>query len=189
MSKSVVPEEMLRAAAEAWETTPHSIQGRCADILEAALQWLDIELEKMKVENRLPWQAGHNEALEKVRHMFLAPGPEQSDDICHLVRGRRTLCGLQKWSAGNVDIDFGIEHTTNCLNCLKAIALERRAPTPTDETPKKPEAPEVMYIMRHFDDIGMDEKELLNRARAAVSDTVAHFARAEKIKPIDLEER
>jgi hypothetical protein len=43
----------------------------------------------------------------------------------HLVRGKQTLCGLSKWSAGNVDIDFGIRRgITTCVHCLRVRALE-----------------------------------------------------------------
>lgn len=45
---------------------------------------------------------------------------------CHLVRDDRTLCGLDKWEGGNVDIDFGIKRgITNCVECLRALLVER----------------------------------------------------------------
>ena len=45
-------------------------------MLEAALRWMDGELEKMVKSNVKSWNEGYNAAISDVRRMFLAPEPE-----------------------------------------------------------------------------------------------------------------
>lgn len=45
--------------------------------------------------------------------------------VSHLVRDGETLCGLPKWTAGNVDHYFAVDHgITDCIPCLRTLALE-----------------------------------------------------------------
>jgi hypothetical protein len=69
------------------------------------------------------------------------------DSHVHLVRDARTLCGLDEWGAGNVDIKFGIEHgVTTCLECLRKISLELLS-TPS---PLEPGVLEVVKDLLYF---------------------------------------
>ena len=57
----------------------------------------------------------------------LAPWYEQREEQhkSHLVRGKKTLCGLDEWGRGNVDFKFGVEQgITSCVRCLRVLALE-----------------------------------------------------------------
>ena len=89
----VVPTEMLTAA---WQSVAAKMkeyvnEGRSERVpelhvariaLQAALLWLDDELEKMVVENITRWQAGRNEAINEVRRMYDAPAePKGIDDL------------------------------------------------------------------------------------------------------------
>lgn len=183
MNKIAIPEGMLKAAMDAGDPSslliiPHR------RMLEAAVRWLsenpivptDDQMLKL-YEDMSVINDGHftfRTVVEWQRRMFVV---QESEIRKFVIDGADRFRGCtltpQEW-----------EYIQEAVGrSVHPVGIQ------SDETTKRPEAPEVMYIMRHFDDIGMDEKELLNRARAAVSDTVAHFARAEKIKPIDLEER
>jgi hypothetical protein len=106
----VVPEGMLKAGVEAIETKGRgqyaSVSGSDPQIrsdakvaLEAALRWLDNELDKIikkretvDVVMRSPSLAdyyvdnGYNLAIIDVRHIFLAPEPEVPEEIADLLK-------------------------------------------------------------------------------------------------------
>ena len=68
-------DEMLKAAADATKPTAGQFV-ILRDGIEAALRLLTEELKKMKVENKLPWQAGYNTAIENILDILPMSKPD-----------------------------------------------------------------------------------------------------------------
>lgn len=136
----VVPEGMILAVRDRDAVGMGGIfrWDRTVADLTAALKWLDHELEQKCLTlgdaTNTPYGQGFHDGLVHVRRMFVkGTKPSKSDPFfggsvpdyeSHLVRDGMTLCGLTEWTAGNVDIEFGVKNTTTCVPCLRKIAQE-----------------------------------------------------------------
>lgn len=134
------------------------------------------------------------------RRMFLAPEPKVPDAIADLVEGmswnsetwklineayRRGCESAPKTSAAGLTSAYGGQAPCGAYNHFELAATLEGCPYCRDrgigrsEPPAHdpPVDPLFMYIMRHFDDIGMDPYTLRNRAEAAIADYKEHVKR------------
>ena len=90
--KIVVPEEMLKAAIEAYKIfAPYPMSPEHSKhvdpVLEAALRWLDGALETQRVEAVSDWRKGYSAAIDDLRRMFFVSEPEVPEAVRDLVEG------------------------------------------------------------------------------------------------------
>jgi hypothetical protein len=127
----------------AQDTTEHHIHD-CAHLLREIAAQLAEQTEIARTalgdSHNLLAEALAKQEAERNERSQLPPAAEspQIEEPNHLVRVGQTLCGLKKWSGGNIDIDFGLKKgITTCVDCLRAIAIESRKltkqPTPAAE--------------------------------------------------------
>lgn len=113
------------------------------------------------------------------------------DSHSHLVRDARTLCGLDEWGAGNVDIKFGIEHVTTCRECLRKISLELLStPSPLEpEVPEDRECSDLIYAIEKagfrtmkFGEDGLPRYLNLDETREAGRAAIEAYRRGQRSK-------